>query len=97
MENTEQNEKTPSIMAEHWEKKKNTRHTWQTSSDVPKWRRIYSDREEATRYWFLHNKEIWSVVFNIPPLQDLWNTEDSLTLPSPFVEFAETGGNTIRL
>jgi hypothetical protein len=30
-------------------------------------------------------------------LQERWDTEDGLTLPSPFAEFAENGGNAIRL
>jgi hypothetical protein len=30
-------------------------------------------------------------------LQQVWNTEDGLTLSSPFAEFAQNGGNAIRL
>jgi hypothetical protein len=40
----------------------------------------------------VHYKEIWSTIINVPPLQQVWNTEDGLTLSSPFPEFAQNGG-----
>jgi hypothetical protein len=38
----------------------------------------------------MHYEEIWSAVINVPPLQQVWNIEDGLTL-SPFAEFAQNG------
>jgi hypothetical protein len=40
----------------------------------------------------MHYDEIWSAVINVPPLQQVWNIEDGLTLSSPFAKFAQNGG-----
>jgi hypothetical protein len=44
----------------------------------------------------VHYEEIWSAGINVPPLQQVWNTEDGLTV-SPFAEFAQNGANTCRV
>jgi hypothetical protein len=76
--NSGQNIKTPTKILERWEKSKNPDKNPETPTKHPKTRA---------------KSQFESTILNVPPLQELWKTEDALS----FANSLETGATAERL